>query len=143
MGLVSDFFAATPEEVEKLNLRVGPQPPLLAVKARRVDPVKLVGLQSLVEGCSVDALLPGIDGLFVRSHSDDGPWVVSVPLTVVEALKAADQPRVAQLAAAWAATEEWVADGGTSENLLPFVAELADLARSAAPSRSLYVWNSL
>ncbi len=68
--------------------------------------------------------------------------MVTVPLPIVSALVEADADRIAELAREWAKTEEWVLDGGTPENLLPFLTNITSMAREANADQSLYVWAS-
>ena len=139
MGILSDFFVATPEDLKRLDLSRGPAGVFPTVQAKRVDPVKLATLQAVVEGGSdIGELITAIDAAMLGD--EEGPWLVTVPPSVTSALAGADSAGLSRLAASWAATEEWVADGGTAANLSPFVAQLGELARAASPGRSLYLW---
>ena len=52
--------------------------------------------------------------------------------------------RLSTVAAAWAATTEWQADGAEPGHLEPLIGQLRDLARAAnPPAKRLYLWMSL
>ena len=142
MGILSDFFLATPDQLSQLDISRGPAATLPTVQARRVDQVKLASLQGLIEqSTDFGELVSALDSS--TRGDEDGPWVAPVPQSIVSALAAADDVDLARLATAWANTDEWIADGGTALDLQRFLTQLSQLARQTTAGKSLLVWISL
>ena len=112
MALLSDFFIATPAEVQSLNIVRSPAKSFPSIQARAVEVVKLVQLQCILDGSVFKDHLKELDGLIIRSASDDGPWVITVPSIVTESLAQADEEKINRYGTAWASTEEWKLDNG-------------------------------
>jgi len=143
MGLLSDFFVATSDEIGDLDIEQSPVIKFPTVQAARVDVVKLTMLRCIIEGTKFDDYLSTLDSLLVRG-TDEGPWIIKVPDSVYDRLSNADLPGVRDLADQWSKTEEWRLDGGTAENLEPFISELSKLATTGKnQNRELFVWVSL
>ena len=137
--MLTDFFLATPDQLTELDSLPGPTGTLPTVQARRVDLVKLATLQELIEHAEpFDELVDALDSSM--KGDEDGPWILPVPHTIVSALAAADDDRLAQLAAAWADTDEWIADGGTARDLRLLLVQLSQLARQTTTGKTLWVW---
>jgi hypothetical protein len=144
MALLSDFFVATADEVNGLDLSQSPANRFLCLRARRTDVVKLVQLQCLVDGTRFQDHVRELDTLFVRSAGDKGPWVVIVPKPLVDALSESSDAQISALGRRWAETDEWVRDGGTPENIVPFLRDIVRLAQqSKRENKSLYIWISV
>jgi hypothetical protein len=131
MSLLSDFFIALPDEVQRIDLPRSPAEKFHGVYAKRVDPLKLLLLQSCVEGSSLDEHLDSMETMKVREAEPDGPWIFEVPHSVCEALANARDDEIEQYGTAWAETEEWVSDGGTAEEIVPLLRSIALLAQRA------------
>ena len=78
-SMLSDFFIATPAEVQEVDIARGPSTSTQCLRAKRTDPVKLVQLQCCIEGVPFEERLPLIDQMFVRNAGDDGPWICRLP----------------------------------------------------------------
>ena len=96
MGVLSDFFIATEKEVQSFDASASPVNSFPTLQARRIDVVKLVLLQCVMDGSTFDAHLDMLDTLLLRSESDDGPWVVIVPMDIQKALAIADDHQLNQ-----------------------------------------------
>lgn len=142
MGILSDFFMATPDQLNQLDISRGPATTLPTVQARRIDHVKLAHLQGMMEQSTNFVELVGALDSSTKGD-EDGPWVLPVPQSIVSALAVANDDRLAQFATAWADTDEWIADGGTSQDLYRLLAQLSHLVRQTESESSLFVWISL
>ena len=143
MSVITDFFVATLDEVLQKMPLTGPLSLYPTVEGNRVDGVKVIQLQCILDGSSFDDHLSELDTLIIRG-GDDEPLVVCVPDVIVQALAGASKQRLAHIATAWAATDEWQRDGGTAENLRPWLEEIAILANWAQiEGRSLFAWISV
>lgn len=141
MAILSEFFFATPAEVQAVDIAQSPAGRFPGLRAARTDVVKIVQLQCLVDGSKFDDHVRSLDALFVRTQSDDGPWVVRVPDSLFEFLATAEAERVQTVGTQWAQTEEWRLDGGTPDNIIPFLGQMCQLARMAkSAGKELYVW---
>lgn len=144
MGLLSDLFITTPPELQSLDIRQSPAQSLPSVRARRIEVVKLVQLQCIMDGSSFNDHLNSLGDMIVRSASDDGRWVVLVPNALTRALAEADRSQLEEMGRLWASTEEWLLDGGREEEIISLIKEIATLARKAvAGGQNLYCWISL
>jgi hypothetical protein len=78
----------------------------------------------------------------VADGGSDGPWVLRVRRSLVDALVAADANTLPGVAADWAATEEY--EGTDPKELLDVLHELGGIAKqSLDQNKSLYCWTSL
>ena len=135
MGILSDFFIAEPALVEgeaasELDLAMVPH-----VAAERVETVKLGTLAELpaVE-CDLEPLDP----------EADAQWLFALPGGLVEGIAVLEEAERDKLAAKWADTEEWLADGGTPKMVASLLAEFAALAQRARTERkTMYLRLSL
>ncbi len=144
MGLLSDFFIATPEEVRRLDLHRSPADRLPGFQAKGIDPVKLAILESCVEGAPLEAHPESLEQMMVRDAGEDGPWVMKIPAHVMKGLAGATPQQLRQWAQGLAETEEWGFDSGAAKEASRVLKAVAKLAREAeAKGRRLYVWHSL
>src|SRR4051812_27646642 len=133
MGLLSDFFAASEDEIAELP-ELGPEGRFPTVAAKNVTNVELATLCGIATGRDIDVESGGFEALLneiedVREPGEDGPWVFRVPDSLVEALAAADEARVRDIAREWASTEEWQLSGANADDLVWLVSDLSRLAR--------------
>jgi hypothetical protein len=144
MGVLSDFFIATDDEAQSFDASSSPVNAFPTFQARRIDVVKLVLLQCAIDGSTFEAHLDLLDTLFLRSESDDGPWVLIVPIDIQKALASADDYQLDQYGIAWASTEEWISDGGKPGEVIACLKDLARLAKQAEKeNRNIYLWVAL
>ena len=132
MGVLTDYFiaASDAEAAGTVKATGGPeQAGFVTAQLKSVDPV--VNLATLEE-----ILDPVADG------GSDGPWVLRVRRSLVDALVAADPNTLPGVAADWAATEEY--EGTDPKELLDVLHELGGIAKqSLDQNKSLYCWTSL
>lgn len=138
--MLTDFFSATAAEAEALDITRGPSAQTQCVRAKRVDPVKIVQLLCCIEGVPFEQRLSLLDTMFVRDAGEDGPWIIRLPELLEGALASFSLEDIDRYGREWAATEEWQRDGGTPDWIVPFLGEIARLASSArAQQRSVFV----
>ncbi len=144
MSILSDFFVATPGDAQEADIVQSPVGRFPCLRAARADVVKIVQLQCIVDGSRFADHVGGLGALLMRANSDDGPWLAKPPDSLFEFLSTADSDRVLAVGTLWAETDEWRADGGTPDNVVPFLGQICQLARLARDTRKeLYVWISL
>jgi len=143
MGLVSDFFLADEISLASIDLLRRPATDRRSVQAKGVEVVKLVQLQCIVDGSKFEDHLDELRSLLVRSASEDGPWVFSMPKPITKVLTSADDTTLQRLSEAWARTEEWSQDGATAREIASLLNKIAALARSSTNDEAMYVWVSL
>jgi hypothetical protein len=142
--MLTDFFIATTAEVQALDITRGPSAQVQCLRAKRTDPVKIVQLQCCIEGVPFEQRMPLLDTMLVREAAQEGPWVFRLPEALESTLASSSVSDIERYGRAWAATEEWQRDGGTPEQIVPFLAEIAHLASSARTQQSsVFVWMSL
>lgn len=134
---LTDLFAAPADEAESSDLTLGPEGTYPTVQAKNVAVVQLTNLHRLLaEGGE------GADGYkAAREYDPDGPWVITVPRGLRDALAAADEGHLDGVAARWAETEELRRDGYDAPDLLELLKEYAALARAAQEvGHELFLW---
>jgi hypothetical protein len=136
--VLSDVVTATRDEADMIDLS-SPEPLAGALLANGLDPVKLARLEGLLTGATFDELLGDLTGGYRRTV-DNETWLVGVRRQLTDALASADVAGARDLAAGWAATDEWRLDRGSAASLEPIVARLISLAGEARGSgRELYL----
>jgi hypothetical protein len=144
MALLSDFFIASTNEIQSLNILQSPGKTFPAVQARAIELVKITKLQCIIDGSVFNDHIKDLDGMIVRSAGDDGPWIILLPNIITKTLLESNETKLADIGKSWAVTEEWVLDGGKPENIIPLIKNLTNLAKKAqAEKRSIYLWVSL
>lgn len=142
--MLTDFFIATPAEVQALDITQTPATSVRCLRAQRTDPVKIVQLQCCIDGAPFAERMPLLDTMLVRQAGEDGPWVFQLPEILESRLATAGANELDRFGKLWAATEEWTRDGGTPQIIVPFLAAIAQFAVEArAQKRSVYIWMSL
>lgn len=128
--MLLDYFAASPEELARLDLEWGPAPagwPYVDCKGLLLG---MAGLTAELTGRSTDDLGREEE----LSGGGEGPWLIRVPATVGAALADVPDERIRAYA------EEEILDDDELTRCL----QLRDLARAAAASgRDLYGWSSV
>jgi hypothetical protein len=144
MSVLTDFFVASPSEVQSMEVDQSPVGRFPGLQAKRTEVVMIVQLQCIVDGSRFEDHLGELDALFVRSETDDGPWIVRIPESLFAFLWSADADAVRVIGTRWAQTEEWKASGGTPDDIVSFLGQICELARVAkSGGKGLYVWMSL
>src|SRR5262245_44056609 len=119
--MLTDFFIATAAEVQALDIGQSPAASVRCLRAKGTDPVKIVQLQCCIDGASFEERMPLLDSMIVRQAGDDGPWISQLPEALESRLASASPEELDRVGRAWAATEEWKRDGGTPQNIIPFL----------------------
>jgi hypothetical protein len=165
VAVIGEVFAATGDELDRIDLSVGPRGPgparrswlrrgrvqptappveVPSVTVVSVDPVKLGTLEASITGADYEQVAE--DGRLSEVTSavgDEGPWLMPVRGELRDALAGLSEAEVAAVAQRWAATEEWEGDP-MADDLADVVGELAELARDAqASGRGLWLWVTL
>jgi|SRR2546429_3179779 hypothetical protein len=145
MGVLTDYFIAgsDTEAAGTLSATGGPeQAGMVTLQLKGVDPVvNLATLEEILTGTdSMGIISEGTDP--VADGGSDGPWVFRVRQSLVTALTGADLKTLPDVAADWAATEEY--EGTDPKELLDVLHELGGIAKqSLDENKSLYCWTSL
>jgi hypothetical protein len=142
--MLTDFFTASPAEVQALDIAQSPAATVRCLRAQRADPIKIVQLQCSIDGAPFAVHEPLLDTMLVRQAADEGPWFFRLPEVIESQLAAASPAELNRIGKSWAATEEWTRDGGTPETIIPLVTAIAQFAVEArSQKRSVYIWMSL
>ena len=142
--MLTDFFTATPAEVQALDISQSPSKSVRCLRAQLADPIKIVQLQCCIDGASFKTHEPLLDTMLVRQAADDGPWFFRLPEIIESRLATASPAELDRIGKTWAATEEWTRDGGTPQVIVPFLSAIAQFAVEArSQKRSVYIWMSL
>ena len=133
MGLLTDFFMASPSELAAWDLG----PPHLTFESTLqcvgVDPVKLENLASLM----------GLTPLELAPQRDEGErgLLFRLPGPLLDGLASLKDGSLAELSELWAATEEWTKVQGVSADLVEHLRGLRELASDARRARKdVYLW---
>lgn len=94
MGYLTDFFVATPAEMQSVDIARTPVGSFPGLPAKRTDPVKLVQLQCCIDDTTFEERLPLLDEMLVR---DGGTEAELVPY-LSEIAQLASQARAEQKA---------------------------------------------
>jgi len=145
MGVLTDYFIAgsDAEAAGTLQATGGPeQAGLATLQLKGVDPVvNLATLEGILTGADPMGIISeGLEA--VANGGSEGPWILRVRPTLVTALSAESPGKLPDVAADWAATEEY--EGTDPKELLDVLHDLGHLAKqSLDENKSLYCWMSL
>ena len=150
MGLLTDVFVATEDEIDDAVLEEGPADRFPTVEAKGVEIVKITSLNGIATRRSYDLDDGGFDRLsaevpVTRYAGEEGPWLFRLPAPLLAALAAADGSKLGEINEAWARTEEWQLDGVAHPDETRWLVDgIARLAQNAEMSgKNLYLWMSL
>ena len=142
MGLLSDFFIATPEHVSGLDVESSPLDRFPGFNCKGVEIVKILTLLSLVDGSDVMKNIGNIDSYFAKQGEES--WIVEVPHAITERLSSVNDSELQTLARDWTHTDEWQLEEASVDDVLLILTEMAKLSTVAIQSeQSLYLWISL
>ena len=144
MGILADFFVATPEDAREYAMPDGLAAPALRA---RLEPAEYKQFTSLEIG-TLWAILAQEEWNVSRHNLVDDSlegkeesWLFRFPQPLVELLATATDSDLASANARWAATEELSC---SPTDLLPITQDLQRLAKkSVATSNPMYLWGSL
>jgi hypothetical protein len=127
MGLISDFFLATPAEIESVDLTYGPIRSLETLEWKGVDPIKLSHIEEWLTGTD-----PGeIEEQIVRQEEEFLVVKLNSRLTTALATLSAEAAR--QFAKEWLLSDD-------DDELLQRLIVFARIGQ--ANSKEVYVWMS-
>jgi hypothetical protein len=165
MGLLTDYFAATPEQAAAVDIQTGPTGPTdgsarqdrpsvdgSTTAPRRVQDVLAVkGFEPTVTMATLEGILTGAEVMeiiesdaepLIADDGPEGPWLVTLRPQLQAALVSTPPGGWRAVAERWVATEELV--GTPASVAVSFLEELAALARRASDrDQQLYCWMSL
>lgn len=139
MSVITDFFMATPEDLAKIppeNLSAI-YDEFSVVYAKKVDPTKLVTLESIIEKKELNEDEIEIPEPILATEDE---WVFPVSEVITQALATWTPSELEEYATVWANTGEWQFDGGTPENIFPLLQEMSDLVKTAKSESQLFVF---
>lgn len=139
MGLLSDFFIATPD-VAQVYAGSG-LPPQDICSVGGITPLEVAAIVAALRGVDDDVAI--VDEFESLRPEREEEWLMAVPHDMVDLLAAVEDARVPELSAKIAATvsEEGPVPDDTFE---PMLGELAALAqRAKATGKAMYFWMSL
>jgi len=143
MGILSDFFIATPEQAVRYAKRYD-EPDKGNAITQLLKPLELKNLTGLEMG-TLWAILEGVEW-DVDKHMpevvlhDDCSGVERFPDELIRLLVRADKTEIESVCSAWAATEELHC---SPSDVLPVLQSIQALAvRSEREGKSLYLWTS-
>ena len=133
MSLLTDFFIAHPDAIWALNDNLSCEQ-FSHVQAKRVDPIKIATLDEILTQEPDHVPDP------IRQAYDGDISIVAIRQALADKLAELSDEEVPQVALAWAATEEWQLDGGTTDDLADWLVQAKTLAKQAqATSLRMYV----
>jgi hypothetical protein len=167
MGILTDAFIATDAEVATVDFaHKMPSELFPTLEAKRVDTIKLGTLEAIMAGADaaeiarmdveafVDDLgrkypwIRDIGAELGEGESSNGPWVCRLPDSLTTRLAELSPAEIVRFGRAWAATEEWQADGRQSDDaiadIVEYLRKLSQLAKGGvAEVKNVYLWISL
>jgi hypothetical protein len=148
MGILSDIIIAEPAEAAAINAAGGAHLqhwPCLASKG--IDCIKLWTLSQILAGRpldDIDAVARFMINSVLDRTSDDGPWVFLIPEQLQRAIAATSEDGEEDIAAKWAATEEFILDRWQPADVEEYLHDLiAHTRKACAAGKSLLLWMSL
>jgi hypothetical protein len=137
MGVLTDYFLASPAELERLKEDIVPAEEFDSVDAKGIDQVKLAQLYEIVCG------LPYLDAMsrfrLVHEVSEDGPWTTTVDPELVSALADLSDSELLETASRWSKIEEFTLDGWSESDVMDVLTRLQQLAKEAVENEKNHV----
>ncbi|NUO58213.1 MAG: hypothetical protein HOV78_16205 [Hamadaea sp.] len=139
MGILTDYFAATPAEAAACQEH-GPLPTdLPQLAAKWVEPTILLGrLWAAVDGVKYNQRRHHGDEEMLEPSDEEGPWVIRIREECRAAIAGIPDERIPELAAKWSEAEEWMRP--EPDWLAKLIPELRAVARAGIGDRAMYVW---
>jgi hypothetical protein len=146
MGILSDFFVATPEEALRYANRIEEpdegaeiEELLDPVQYKRFTDLEISTLWAILEGNDWDVDRHALE--YIEIGEDNEAWLNRFPDELTSLLAKLEPDSQAAVLEAWASTEELACDPA---ELQPVVDDLQRLASEAAASeKSVYLWGCL
>jgi hypothetical protein len=140
MGILTDFFIASDEELQALPDDALPVQELRGIMAKNVESVNFALLETIIRDTDFDDALDA--QILISEKSEDGPWIYLVAQGFTMSLAAIDDSKLKPIGDEWG--KELVMHNWTFNDVRTFLVELRSLAREAVTSgRNMYHWLSL
>ena len=146
MGVLSDFFIATEQELLDLSEPASPVAKFEGVTSTGVDVVMLCTLQQFA--CGNNEWEEIFDDCYVapiKELGTEGPWIYQVSDELCKRLSSLNAPDITRYAKMWSETDEWIMSEEPDRSQTPRVlSDLVNLARKAtAKKKKMYLWTCL
>ncbi|MFG2053473.1 hypothetical protein ACGFI9_05500 [Micromonospora sp. NPDC048930] len=142
MGILTDYFAASPEQALAAT-DTGPGDELAPLRCKFLEPTVLVGrLWAAIRHGDLDLAVEDLstDEARVDGNDDEGPYLLRLKPAFVSELAALQDERMDDVAAAWRTAEEWMGEPD-AKLVAEIVGELRRVARRAvADGVHAYCW---
>jgi hypothetical protein len=143
MGLLTDFFVATSDEVRTADWNSDPLRGFPSILMKRIDPVKIGTLDAILTDVAYQQLQPEWMNPIWESPTGES-WVFQVPESLNRLLVQLDSVQIKMIAEKWCATDELKIDSFSSDDAEWVISNLASLAKKGdKQGRWLYVRISL
>ncbi len=136
VGIFAGLFVASPQAVDAWDIETGLTPgEWPAMEFKHLETVKMGTLEAILTGVAYDDIDQDSLHNMVREGGEEGPWISRLRQPLVDALVALEPPRVGDVAAAWADTDEFKVRPSDKpsradiEDLATLIPEMAALAR--------------
>ncbi|MCW3819760.1 hypothetical protein ONA91_35525 [Micromonospora sp. DR5-3] len=141
MGVLYDYFVAASDDEAASMIEDGPDGELLVLELKGLDPLRLVDVESLLTGVSLNAICERAPFLrVIAALNNDHQLVLSLNDKLRDALARATAEELTAVAAPWAETTGCVQQEDI-DALKDLLREFAMLAREARADRAhLYCW---
>ena len=145
MGILSDFFAAAPEQIRADQFGTGPAGTFPTVQSTSVTPVELGDLLQVLPSSTIaDAAFRRAEFPLRLTCPGGESWVIACPAEMRDVLAGASEEDLMRYAAGWAAFEQSRLNHADEAPLLSLLSGLAELCRLAqARGDSLLLWISV
>jgi hypothetical protein len=141
MILLSHFFAAHPQQLDRVPLRRGPTGWFPAIELETFTLVEVARLHQIIQGADpsdLDTALTAFEQVY--DGGPHGPFVFKFPALTTARLGLASDKQIEEYAAKWLETEEM--RGAAMEDTRALLTDLSALASAATVNeRSMYLWN--
>jgi hypothetical protein len=146
MGVLSDFFIATDQELRDIREPDSPAAQFEGVTSTGVDVVMLCTLQQFA--CGLNDWEQIFDDCYVapvKELGSEGPWIYQVSDELCRRLSSLNAPDINRYAKMWAETDEWIMSEEPDRSQTPRVlSDLVNLARKATVrKKKMYLWTCL
>jgi hypothetical protein len=142
MGVITDVFAATDQEIQDLDPDdyVGDLFPTLQSNGG-AGVIELAALESLLTDRDEDEIMTGYE--LAVEVSEEGPWIIRVPVPLQDALIKLNESKLDDVARRWSQTEQFKHYEWSEEEVTDVLRGLWSLAHQARKDgRVLFVLNA-
>ena len=142
MGLLSEFFVASPAEITEEVIRQGSAARYPTICATSFTDLAMALLLVVIEGRDLDEAVDRLDAFEIADVGEQGPWLVRLPVELRDALACASASDLQRYTTHWLEAEEMA--GADPEYMTTLLERLSTLARYAqAENKCLYLRISL